>query len=240
MVRKLRHRAAWLIAALVAVMLVGPAVATTITLDTGKSATINQGATGTFSLSATNDAGAITDNFLGWTLGIQVLPASGTNVGTMTPVSLTQPLSNPMPVGTLDVINPLLSTLALSATINGSTQYFLTAAATTDTLGTLAGSTTYNLGNLGITASANAAGTWNVYAVQQSGANYRSYWTDGSANDVQFGNLPNTGNSSILIGTVTAVPEPSTVVLLGMSLASAGWYAWRTRRSPAIEVGRET
>lgn len=232
------RRASWLCATLAALVMAGPAGATTISLDTGKSLSVSPGASGTFTFSATNDAGAITSDFLGWTMGIQLLP-SGTTVGTMTIGALAQSLTNPMPTGVVDISQPALQTLALSGTINGLTEYYLIGMAATEVLGSLSGNTSYNLGDLTVNASANAQGTWNVYAVQQGGSFYKTYWTNSTLTDVDFGNLvrgPQGTNNSILIGTVTAVPEPSTIALLGMSMAIAGWYAWRTRRKVTVEI----
>jgi hypothetical protein len=43
-----------------------------------------------------------------------------------------------------------------------------------------------------------------------------------------FGNLPAANGESLLVGTITAVPEPSTVVLVGC--AALALVAGRTRR----------
>jgi hypothetical protein len=218
--------------------------ATNLTLDVGKTATVQQGASGTFTFSATNDAGAITD-FLGWTLGIQVQPA-GTTSGTLSIGSLLVPTSNPILTGTLgsniDFTAPTPATLANSGTINGSTQFTFFGMSANDELRTVNASETYNLGSLTFNASPTASGTWNVYAVQQQGAiAWKSYWTNGDLTDAPFANpiwQPSpVGNTSVLIGTITAVPEPSSLALLAAAVASAGWFGWKTRRSATIEGG---
>jgi len=226
MIRRIAAVAALLMAA------AGPAGATTLTLDTGKAVTMAPGASGTFRFSATNDAGAITADFLGWAMGFQVRP-SGVTSGSLTIGSLSQSPVNPMPVGDLEFNQPLLLTLANTGTINGSTQFWAMSAASLDTLGTIAGSTSVNLGDLGITASPSADGVWNVYAVQQADPFAKTYWNNAVPADVQFGNLPQSaGNSSVLIGTitVTAVPEPSTMSLAGFAVVAAGWVARRRSR----------
>jgi len=224
-----------LLAALAALVLglhVVPASATTLSLDTGKSLTLQPSTTGSMTFSFTNNAGAITDNFLAWTLGIQVLPA-GSVSGTLTLGTLTQPVTNPMPIGTYDSTQPTLLTLGGSGTINGSTNYYQINLTTTEALGTVLGNTSYNMGTLGFTASGAAAGTWNIYAVQQNAPFYESYWTDGSLTDTDFGNLPRgAGNSSILLGTVTvsAVPEPGSLAAAAVTGGIAACCAWRRRR----------
>jgi len=237
-----RSKLLWTATLLGGVLCGGRAHATTLSLDTGKAVTVQQGTSGTFRFSATNDAGDISENFVGWTIGVQVLP-SGVTTGTLTIASLAQPLVNPMPTGTVDITQPTLSTLALSGTINGSTQYWLTNITATEVLGSLTGNTSYNLGDLLFSASGNASGVWNVYAVQQGGSFLKTYWNDASLGDNAFSNLPigsQGTNGSVLIGTITAVPEPSTIALLGMSVASAGWYAWRSRRKVTIETVEAT
>jgi hypothetical protein len=236
-----RYRAAWLFAALATVIVAGPAHAATITLGTSSSLTLQQGASGTFTFTAANDAGAIT-NFLGWTLGIQVLPA-GTTSGSISIGSLLVPSANPILSGTLggniDFTAPTVGTLANSGTINGSTQFTFFGMSANDEFRTVNASTTYNLAALSFLASPTASGTWNVYAVQQQGPTaWKSYWTDENLTDTPFGNWPSSpvGNTAVLVGTITAVPEPSTIALLGMSVASAGWYAWRSRRKVTIET----
>jgi hypothetical protein len=216
--------------------------ATNLTLDVGKTATVQQGSSGTFTFSATNDAGAIT-NFLGWTLGIQVQPA-GTTSGTLSIGSLLLPTSNPILTGTLgsniDFTAPTLGTLTNSGTINGSTQFTFFGMSANDEARTVNSSASYNLGSVSFNASPNASGTWNVYAVQQQGAiAWKSYWTDDTLTDAPFANpiwqpAPS-GNTSVLVGTITAVPEPSSLALLAAAVASAGWFGWKTRRSAKIE-----
>ncbi len=197
--------------------------AAVIILDTGKSLSLAPSSSGSITISGLNNAGDISTDFLAWTLGIQLRPA-GTTTGSLTLGTLSQPVSNPMPIGAgPDTIQPTLLTLANSASINGSVNFYQIGIQTTVALGTLLSNTDYNLGTLSFSSSANASGTWNLYAVTQGGANYQSYWTNGSLVDTDFGNLPRgAGNSSLLIGTVsiTAVPEPASTWVMGGCLAA--------------------
>jgi hypothetical protein len=205
--------------------------AATLTLDTGKSASLLPGGTGSFTFSATNDAGAIDENFLAWVIGVQILPAGG-NVGSLTIGALTQPGTAPLPAGEVEASN-FQATLASGASINGSTTYQLLSLAATEFLNTAASNSTYNLGTLSLTASGDAQGTWNVYAVQQGGNFYKTHWTDGGFEDIDFGNFPrgsSGSNTSLLLGIVSVVPEPGTLALAGSALAGVAWVARRIRR----------
>jgi hypothetical protein len=205
--------------------LVSSSFATTLNLDTGKSLILQPGGSGDFIFSFTNTSGAITSNFLAWTMGIQVVPQAGAT-GSVTLGTLSQSNTDPMPIGTTDTTQPTLLTLGASGIINGSTLYYQIAMVTTEALGTVPGGASLNMGNLGFNAVSGASGTWNVYAIQQGAPFYQSYWTDGSLTDTDFGNLPRVaGNSSLLLGTVSVnsvIPEPASyaaitgAALLGM------------------------
>jgi hypothetical protein len=225
--------------ALCLLALVATASATTLTLDTGKSLTLFQGGSGLFTFSATNDAGDISEVYLGWNIGFQVLP-SGVTGGSLIVGELFQPAINPAVAGELEFIQPdQVLLLSGSAVINGSDSFRSMSINSTDTLATLQGSTSYNLGSLSFSATPDAVGTWNVYAVQQGPGFEKTYSTlfNEGFSDAYFGNLlPSAGNSSVLIGTisVTAVPEPSSLVLAGSALMAAGWFGWRWRRQPTV------
>ncbi len=218
------------LAAALTLGLVGTASAVTLVLDTGKSESVTAGSSGSFVFSTTNsDAGDVTADFLSWTLGIQVLPAGSSNTGTLTVGTLSAAGTDPMPVGTISVAAPALNSLGTA--INGTTDYYGMGIESTDTLGTLVSGSSYNLGSLQLAASANASGTWNVFAVQQNVPIERSFWTNGSASNVAFGNLAfGQGNTSVLIGTVTAVPEPATCGMAFAIFGIAGLVARRTIR----------
>jgi hypothetical protein len=131
-----------------------------------------------------------------------------------------------MPVGSTSVTQPTLTSLGTS--INGSPNYYSMGIETTDTLGTLVSGSSYNLGSLTVNASINATGTWNLYAVQQNTPLQRTYWTDGLINDTAFSNLPlGQGNISILLGTITAVPEPSVAVFAAITTCLYGVHVRR-------------
>ncbi len=213
-----------------------PAFATSIiNLDTGISETVAPGSSGSFTFTMTNvGTSATPDNFIGWVLGIQLVPRVG-NTGSLTVGSLSGGATNPMPTGDLDITQPVLSTLGSSAVINGSTQYYFMGINTLDTLGTLAVGQTYEMGSLGLTASVDASGVWDVYTVQQNSPLFKTYYFDGSAIEQPFGNIPwvigstGQGNYSLKLGEVAAVPEPSTLAMLGFAGLGAGGYAWRRR-----------
>lgn len=227
----LRHRL-FVAMVLVAALVAPDARSATLTLDTGKAVSLQQGATGSFVFSFTNTGTSLADTFLGWTLGVQLLPAGG-NTGILTLGDLTQPAANPMPVGPIDVLEPTISILVGGATINGTPNYYTMGIAATEVAGTVNAATSYNMGDLALTASGNASGVWNVYAVQQSSGE-RSHW--GDVNDpftpIDFSNLARgAGNSSVLLGTVTvnAVPEPGSLALCAVAAGLAAACRWRRR-----------
>jgi hypothetical protein len=200
--------------------------AASLVLDTGKSAVVTAGTSTTFGFSTTNaDAGNVT-NFYSWTLGVQILPTIG-STGTLSVGTLTAATTNPMPVGGISITQPTLASLGTA--INGSTNYYSMGIETTDTLGTLVSGSSYNLGLLTVNASVNATGTWNVYAVQQNTPLQRSYWTDETVTDVGFGNLAfGQGNVGLLLGTITAVPEPRALASTVAATCLLAAYVHRT------------
>jgi len=216
-----------------AATLAASADATVLSLDTGKSLNLLQGQSGSFTFSFTNDAGALTEDFVSWTLGVQLLPDGGAT-GALTLGVLTQPATNPMPVGAVDLSGPLAGTTFGGASINGTTSFSQIAATATETVGTVASAASYNMGTVGVTASANAVGTWSMYVIQQGGSAYQSYWTNASLSDTDFGNLPRGGSTSVsgslLVGTVSVVPEPGGLALVGSAAVGLAYVACRWRR----------
>lgn len=215
---------------------IAPASATTLTLGTSTSLSLQPGETGNFTFSATNDAGAIT-NFLGWAIGFQMVPVDSPT-GSLTVGFLTQPVVAPMPPGGIDFTQPNLVTLGSNAVINGQTQFWSIGASANDDVQTVNSLATYNLGSVAFTASLDATpgSTWQIHAVQQAGSFIKSYWTDDNFADAVFGNWPSApvGNTSVQIGTISVVPEPSSLMLAASAIMGAGWYGWRSRRNPLV------
>lgn len=186
---------------------------TPVTIDTGKVLSLGAGASSTLVLSATNtNAGSSVTNFNGWTLGLQLLPQAGAT-GTLTMTGITnastdQALTAP---DTPTFINSTLNTAT-----NGTTAYKYVGISNVDaTTTTFALGQTLNLANLAVSSSAGASGVWNLYAVNQNPS--QSAWLDVTGLGTDYGNLPATNGTSILLGTMTVVPEPGAVWLIGVA-----------------------
>ena len=95
--------------------------------------------------------------------------------------------------------------------------------------------------NVGLmTFSNDGPGTWNLYVVNQEpqvGGLPVSLLQEADATDYGFGNLQPLNGEYLQIGTITAVPEPSTVALAGVALASVLVPGLR-RRLQALRHGR--
>lgn len=61
----------------------------------------------------------------------------------------------------------------------------------------------------------NARGTFGVYALPIGGGGFTS-WGDSVGTLLEFTNLPLASVNPVLMGTVTVIPEPASVVLLGL------------------------
>jgi PEP-CTERM motif len=94
-----------------------------------------------------------------------------------------------------------------------------------------------NLLQMDFLASSNASGLFGIYAYEYStlpppqGKAF-TQWTDGNANTVLYENVPG-GLGTVLIGEVLisqSVPEPSTLVMLGLSTAAIAGSRWLWKR----------
>jgi hypothetical protein len=186
--------------------------ATPITIDTGKAVSMSPSANSVVLLSATNaNAGTSVTNFNGWTLGLQLLAQAGAT-GTVTMTGISNPAVNPALTvpDTATFINSLLTTPT-----NGTTAYKYVGISNVDaTTTTFALGQTLNMASLSVSSSSTASGVWNLYAVNQSPS--QSAWLDVTGLGTDYGNLPAINGTSVLLGTVTVIPEPAPMLLAGL------------------------
>jgi hypothetical protein len=222
-----------------------PASATTLTLDTGKNLEIDPAVstTGTFTLSATNDSGSVINTFNGWGLILQLVPTPGA-IGTAAFVNLTEPAVNPSlgPVSNPpdNVTTTFDDTYFLLSSINGTTDaYFVGIGNETDSATTWSLGQALNLADLEVQLSPGAQGTWTVFAINDR-FNSTGWFDMVTFESIAFSDLPTApvtnpqSYTSLTLGTITAVPEPSTLMLAGSAIVAAGWFGWRSRRQPTV------
>jgi hypothetical protein len=92
-----------------------------------------------------------------------------------------------------------------------------------------------NLLEMDFLASSNASGLFGIYAYEYSispQGKALTQWTDGNENTVLYENVPG-GLGTVLIGEVMipqSVPEPSSLVMLGLSTAAIAVSRWLWKR----------
>ena len=208
-----------------------PAFASPINIDTGKNLGLNPGTSGTVTLSLTNASGSTSiTTFNSWGMILQLVPQTGAT-GSASFSSLLSPSTNPA------LTNPAGPSLddayTLTSPQNGTTSASLLSIGNIGSeVTTFAPGQTYNIGDLGVQLSGDASGAWDIYALNDE--NDTTSWMAVPGFGLNaFGNVPTaapTAYTSTIIGTVTAVPEPSTLVMLAGAVATSGWIAWRRRR----------
>jgi hypothetical protein len=213
------------------------ALASPINLDTGISASVTPGSTGSFTLSMTNESsGSTITTFNSWALILQLIPQPGAT-GTASFTGLASPAVNP---ALTDPGEPLFdNAYTTNVPVNGTSSAYLvgignnSAAVTTFALGQ-----TYNAADFTVELSPDASGSWAIYALNDE--NNTTSWLNAGGSATAFGNAATAGAgayTAVQIGTISAVPEPSSLMLAGSAIVAAGWYARRTRRSPALVGG---
>lgn len=225
------------ITALVALLVCcGVASATPLNMVTGKTLGVRPGQTGILPLSIINvNSGAVVTDFNGWSSGLQLIPQAGAT-GTATIAAAALPATNAA-LTDPEVPLTLLPNQTLSVAANGTTSYtFITSANQSAATTTFALGQTYNVADLSISLGANASGTWNLYAVNN--ANGIASWQNPSGTATDFGNVAKSNGDAgtVLIGTVSAVPEPEGVTLAVSAMSGLVWFVIRSRRKAASAV----
>ena len=228
--------AIFLVALGIGMAILRPIHASPINVDTGTSVSLSPGSTSTFTVSLTNEnAGTAITTFNGWGLILQVIPRAGAT-GTASFSALASPASN----GAL--ADPGEASFdgayTLNSAVNGTVAAYLTSIGNdTPVSTTFALGQTYNIGYFTVLLSGDATpgSIWDVYALNDEFDT--SSWSTPGGVATAFGNLatPLTGQyASVQIGTISAVPEPSSFMLTASALVGAGWYGWRSRRNPLV------
>lgn len=211
-----------------------PALASPINIDTGIAPVVSPGSTGTFTLSMTNESsGSAITTFNSWALIMQVIPQPGAT-GTATITGLISSVTNPALAAPGEPLfdNAYTTNVPVNDTINA---YQVGIANDTNAVTTFALGQTYNAGDFTVSLSPDASGSWSIFVLNDEN-NTTSWLTAGGA-ATAFGNSAVAGEglyTSTQIGTISAVPEPSSLVLAGSAIVATCWYSWRSRRTPAL------
>ena len=194
-----------------------------VNLSTGLSLEMQESTSGTLTMQFTN-VGDGTQSVNSYSLAILVVQTSGTS--TLTFDSWTKP-ADPVLIGDVAAEytpfdQPALFPLNAPVSIGGTEyfEYYAVQAAATDNFDyPLLASATKNVGLMTFTNS--GEGSWDLYVINQeaqAGGLPLSLMQNLAGDEFAFGNLPVANGAALKMGTVVAVPEPSTVVLAGVAV----------------------
>jgi hypothetical protein len=199
-----------------------------LNLVTTGSLAMTQGNTGTLGITVTN-TGTSPIDLAGMTIGLQLVP-DGAVTGSL---DLSDFLATDTPWTNPTTVPPVLELLTLGQ-LNDSSNYFLMSISGNYTL---AASGTAVLGTVQFTASGDAVGTWQLWAVNEwpDEGFPISFVDDDQFETFQFTDLSRDEGDplgvTLQIGTITvAVPEPSTWALLSVGGILAGGMRLARRR----------
>ena len=191
----------------------------------------------TFLVGVLNPSGGEPDPVIGWSLGLAVAGAAG-SVGTVQFATATQPVSNYL------YSYDSAGSVGISTTTTFPASSIGTISDIANDNGIAVPSAGANLLALTFTATSNAYGVFDVFAVPYDGVSNGSYWTDGNDGNTgypphDFLNVPSTGGN-VLLGTITippptgaATPEPGTIALVGTGMLALAGFCRLRRQSTA-------
>ncbi len=193
----------------------------------------------TMVVSVLNPSGAVTDPVVAWSLGLAVSGEAG-SVGTVQFAGYSTPSNY---LYSLDSSGS--GGISTTTTLPSSSIASINDIANKN--GVAVPSAGANLLALTFSATSNAYGVFDVFAVPYDGVSNGSYWEDGSTSStgyppISFLNAPQ-GGGNLLLGTITipppitgATPEPGTIVLLGTGGLTLVVLALRRRQASRRSV----
>lgn len=207
-----------------------------VNFTTGLSLNLLQSTTGSLTSSLRNDGTSFAE-INSFTLGYTLVQTAGS--GTLTFSGWGPPASNKLlsdPDAEFTPTDPPTSqTLNAPVNISGTDyfDYFPVQAANTNGFNDqILPAATKNAGTLTFT-SGTGEGTWDLYVVNQqaqSGGLPASFTQNAALAESGFGNLPATNGSFLKIGTISVVPEPSTVGVASMAILGISLMQLRSWR----------
>ena len=153
------------------------------------------------------------DLLAGWSLRLEIVPDVGAT-GTLE--------FNSRGLPSVDYVLSGVSG-GLGGSLSGTDLFAFDEDVTTD--GVVVSAIGENLLEIDFSTPDGALGLFRIFATPGLGD---TQWSDASFTDQEFANLPFTGGP-VEIGSVTAVPEPASLILCGLVSALGILYCWRKR-----------